>query len=181
MNSSDFIKIFEWTDDYKTNISNVDSQHLYLVKIINGISKNFYEKTLTKSEFDSAVFKLLDYTNYHFKDEEALMERYKLNADFLADHKNNHQTFLKKVHDMLDDLGSELEDDKVKNLIEFLISWLAYHILGQDQNMANQISLINDGISTEEAYEASKRIDAQKHKDLLESLGIMEVIRKINL
>lgn len=178
---SNFIKIFEWSDEYKTDINNVDSQHLYLVNIINDLSKNFYNKTLTRSKFDSIIFKLLDYSNYHFKDEEALMDRYKLNSDFIANHKQNHQKFLEKIQTMLDDLGGELDDEKIKSMIEFLISWLAYHILGQDQNMANQISLINEGIGAEEAYDASKRIDNKKHMTLLESLGILEVINKMNI
>ena len=179
MENHEFIKVFEWRDEYKTNLENIDSQHSYLIGILNDFSNSFYSKTLTKNEFDSAVFKLLDYTNYHFKNEEILMEKYKLSPEFINLHKQSHKAFLEKVYEMLDKLKDELDENLAKNMIEFLISWLVYHILGEDHSMARQINLISEGVEANTAYETSKKEGEKEHKRLLESLGMLEIVKNL--
>jgi len=44
---------------------------------------------------------------------------------------------------MVDDISLE-DPDSVRHLLDFLIHWLAYHILGTDQNMAIQVCMMID-------------------------------------
>jgi diguanylate cyclase (GGDEF)-like protein len=45
----------------------------------------------------------------------------------------------------------------VKPLLEYLINWLAYHILGSDQNMAHQMEAIQSGVSSEQAFDDEEK------------------------
>jgi len=42
--------------------------------------------------------------------------------------------------------------------VRFVTSWLTFHILGIDQNMAAQIKAIEHGKTPEQAYEAQQKI-----------------------
>ena len=61
--------------------------------------------------------------------------------------------------------------DSAKRLLEFLIHWLAYHILGEDQDMAGQLEAIQAGMSPERAYELREAERDNATEPLLKALN----------
>lgn len=177
-NSTD---IFEWGREFETGIEQVDDQHQKLVAIINRVGKAASEKTLTKKELDEVFKELVNYTSYHFADEEELMKKTGIYEISFQEHIRNHRTFLREVTNLKKDLDYEMNEDKVRNILDFLVSWLAFHILGQDQNMSRQINLINRGVSPKKAYETVMEAVDNQTAPLVKSLnGLMKVLSKRN-
>jgi len=81
-----------------------------------------------------------------------------------------HQAFLNEVL-LLHESMSEEDFESVKHLLEFLVNWLAYHILGTDQNMARQISAIQSGFSAAQAYEKEEKQRQSSTEPLLKALN----------
>lgn len=67
-----------------------------------------------------------------------------------------------------------VEVDRLGESVEFLIRWLAYHILNMDKNMVQQMNLIkSDRMSASEAYEkteTSNKSTSEPHLKALKAL-----------
>ncbi|TGL44595.1 bacteriohemerythrin [Leptospira perdikensis] len=135
--------ITNWDSKYETNISEIDSQHKKLFRLINNIEEVYDENKhhlsgKTKILID-AVSELEDYTLSHFLIEERVME---LNQyPDLEAHILQHNKFTDKILDLKNrlnqgDLHSSdgLLDVFFKDLIEFLRAWLTNHILKEDMD-----------------------------------------------
>lgn len=174
--------MFKWSDDFLTNLKEVDEQHLYLVELINSLSEKVFDEKITFSQLKVVVEKLFDYTKFHFGYEEELMQDKKLSTTFVEDHEKNHHLFIQEISNIYNDLK---DDGKIfqraKTLLNFLINWLAFHILEQDKIMAKQIELINKGKEAEAAFE---EINSQKNAQsapLVEALkGILGALAQRN-
>ncbi|XDD43110.1 bacteriohemerythrin [Leptospira sp. WS60.C2] len=142
--------IANWDVKYETKISEIDSQHKKLFRLINEIESIFEDNkdhlsTKTKSLLQ-AVSELEDYTISHFLIEERVME---LNLyPNLEAHKKQHDRFTDKILELKNRLTSDklLENDKELNqfftdLIRFLRLWLTNHILQEDMNYKPYIKL----------------------------------------
>ena len=57
-----------------------------------------------------------------------------------------------------------------KQVLKFLTNWLAYHILGVDQDMARQLAAIQTGASAKDAYLAEETNRLQSTEPLLAAL-----------
>ncbi|MBZ7978423.1 bacteriohemerythrin [Campylobacter sp. RM12654] len=173
--------IFAWNKDYETNIDNVDKQHYYLVQLINELALKLSEKNLNKNELDEAFNGILNYAKEHFSEEETLMQNVNIFSDFFQEHKLSHKMFIEQTKQLYDDVGDGTNKEAVKSLLEFLISWLAFHILGIDQNMAKQIELINQGLEAKEAYEIVVQNENKQTAPLVKALSnLLNVVVKKN-
>lgn len=173
--------LFDWTKDYETSLNEVDEQHKYLVSLTNEIAIKLSEKSLNKQELDEAFKKILDYASYHFMAEEKLMKEKNINSIFYEKHEKSHKQFVEQVQQLFLEVGDGVNKEAVRSLLEFLISWLAFHILGTDQNMAKQIDLIDKGHSPNEAYEMVEQNTNKQTEPLVKALnGLVNVVIKRN-
>ena len=173
--------IFAWNKDYETNIDNVDKQHYYLVQLINELALKLSEKNLNKNELDEAFTGILNYAKEHFSEEEMLMQNKNIYNDFFKEHVDSHKMFIEQTKQLYDDVGDGVNKEAVKSLLEFLISWLAFHILGIDQNMAKQIELIEQGLEAKEAYEIVVQNKNKQTAPLVKALNnLLNVVVKKN-
>jgi len=85
-------------------------------------------------------------------------------------HRREHQNFFQDVSLLHKEILSDTELT-AKDLFEFLINWLVYHILGSDKNMARQINKISAGNSAEEAFVAEEQERDSSTAPLLKSLN----------
>lgn len=126
-----------WTDNLNLNFVVIDSHHKKLVSMINkyGDLLSAPHKTY-KNEVGKVLKSLIDYTIYHFSEEEKIMKKY--NYTNLAEHKDIHDAFVKKLKDSLIPL---LEGDLQKGaeFYAFLCTWLLNHIAKTDKEWALQI------------------------------------------
>jgi diguanylate cyclase (GGDEF)-like protein/hemerythrin-like metal-binding protein len=147
---------FLWGKHFLTGLKEVDDQHRHLVDMINKFSDH-----LASNEMDFVKLKLIldelgQYAIYHFQEEEAMMYRVGIDSLHLEHHMIVHREFLNELKSMHGNL-SEDSFDASKNLLSFLINWLAYHILGIDQNMARQVYAIKSGVNSSDAYKNEEK------------------------
>ncbi|PJZ81064.1 bacteriohemerythrin [Leptospira meyeri] len=135
--------VTQWDSKYETNISEIDSQHKKLFRLINNIETVYDENKEHLSGKSKilvdAVSELEDYTLSHFLIEERVME---LNQyPELEAHKKQHDRFTDKILELKNRLtsGNLLSNDEELNqffgdLLNFLRAWLTNHILKEDMD-----------------------------------------------
>ncbi|MCG6139133.1 bacteriohemerythrin [Leptospira mtsangambouensis] len=135
--------VTQWDSKYETNISEIDSQHKKLFRLINNIETVYDENKEHLSGKSKilvdAVSELEDYTLSHFLIEERVME---LNQyPELEAHKKQHDRFTDKILELKKRLssGNLLSNDEELNqffgdLLKFLRAWLTNHILQEDMD-----------------------------------------------
>lgn len=157
--------VFTWNNSFVTGIDDVDEQHFYLVGLINKFANLLVQNQLSEENIELVFQELYDYTVYHFQEEELLMTNAGIAAQFLSAHIKIHQDFLEKIRTMHEQVSLK-NTATLKHLLDFLIHWLAYHILGMDQKTAKQLAAIKTGTSAEDAFQ-TYRLDADNATDTL--------------
>jgi hemerythrin len=149
---------FQWSNNFVTGLLEVDEQHHRLVDLINRFGTTLGESDSIVGQEMATVFdELADYADYHFKEEENLMQEVGLDERHCLKHRHAHTHFLEEVVRLRQELpysclaGGE-------SLLKFLTHWLAYHILGTDQAMARQIKAVRSGVSATSACEMHERL-----------------------
>lgn len=171
---------FRWGQHFVTGLLEVDDQHHRLVDIINQFSSLIAESSVHIEDMESLYKKLGDYAAYHFQEEEKLMHEVEIDARHLDRHVNMHKHFLDDVSSIYSSIS--LDDlDRAKSFLQFLTHWLAYHILGQDQDMAKQTKAIQSGLSPRDAYNKMEQERTTATAPLLEALnGLFEQVSMRN-
>ncbi|MCP4993407.1 MAG: GGDEF domain-containing protein [Gammaproteobacteria bacterium] len=148
------MKAFLWDKHFVTGMVDVDDQHKILIDLINDFGGLISTgETIQKTEIDSILNKLAEYAKYHFQTEEIMMHKAKVDQRHLTQHCNAHQQFINDISMMYSQLSMD-RPASATSLMEYLVYWLAYHILGTDQSLAKQISLIEDSMDPADAYNA---------------------------
>ncbi len=161
---------FVWSEIFETDVSLVDEQHHKLVDLINQFGGLLARNQLQADDILAVLKELLDYAEYHFTEEEALMRSAQIDARHFEFHVESHTDFLLEVKTLYQSFTAE-NRDSASQLLEFLIHWLAYHILGVDQNMAKQLKSINSGQSPLDAYERGEKERDKSTEPLLAALN----------
>ena len=127
----------EWSEEYAVGIEEVDAQHQALLGMINALSANIntdQEPDVTRD----LLFKLSDYTRFHFSLEERLMDVATIDPDFVLRHRNEHTYFCGVLKDFIADFTRG--KSRISNaLLEYLLHWLLHHIMVIDNDMARQL------------------------------------------
>lgn len=127
---------FAFTDKYKTGITFVDDEHRKLFEIISDTNDLIHDQLLHDKydEIMRLLAELRDYTELHFSEEEALMER--IHYPELPSQKRAHAAFVDRLVNIDLDEMEDLDDNQqvyLLDLIQFLLNWLANHILACDK------------------------------------------------
>lgn len=161
---------FVWDENFHTGIGQVDEQHRGLVELFNELSHSlFLSSTDGTAVLEESFARLLDYTNYHFEDEERLMEQAGLDARHVTLHRETHAAFVRQVHSLWA-RRHEMRNPG-ETFIGFLTSWLGLHILGMDHSMARQMASVAKGQSAQHAYEQEMRGQGQDTLALLKMIS----------
>lgn len=129
---------FAFTDKYKTGITFVDDEHRKLFEIISDTNDLIHDQLLHDKydEIMRLLAELRDYTELHFSEEEALMER--IHYPELPSQKRAHAAFVDRLVNINLDEMEDLDDNQqvyLLDLIQFLLNWLANHILACDKKI----------------------------------------------
>ncbi|MEZ9012781.1 GGDEF domain-containing protein [Vibrio splendidus] len=171
---------FNWDNNFETGIGVVDEQHQYLVGFINHYGNLLSENTISIDDMSVALRDLTRYAEFHFKEEESLMRDCGVYELHIEEHIKVHRVFMRDIYSMQ---AFILEEDQssARQLLDFLIHWLAYHILGIDQNMARQMAAIEEGATPLEAFEAEEKQRDSSTLPLLAALkGLFEQVSERN-
>lgn len=124
----------KWDESFSVGDKSMDDQHKLLFKYVgefyDAVKK--HERTIILT---GIMEKILEYTRYHFKQEEFLMES--SGYPGLELHKKIHQNLIQSVEDFKSALShGKNVDIEVKH---FLKQWLVDHIKCADQDYAHYI------------------------------------------
>jgi two-component system NtrC family sensor kinase len=145
------IEAFVWSDRFATGIESVDTQHQQLVHLVNQVGDLMIGGGEVSEADLQALFKqLADYARFHFTDEERVMAEGGIEPQFIAEHREIHRRFTEQVVTMWQSRGTMTHP--AETLHGFLSSWLTFHILGEDQAMARELSRIATGVPPSESH-----------------------------
>lgn len=120
--------IFQWREEYRTNIAKMDEQHRALFE-----KADLFYKRLARGE-DVAVIDILNLllsaSETHFEEEEGLMRKY--GYPELEQHKAMHERFLHQVGE----IKRSRRPGKIRSGFDcsiFLRDWIIQHILTEDK------------------------------------------------
>jgi hemerythrin len=172
---------FHWDRHFVTGLDKVDEQHHHLVDVINQFGELLTRpQGATFEDIETVFGELAAYAQYHFREEESLMNEAGVDPRHQEHHRQEHLNFLQEVTQLHNTLVPE-SPDKAKPLLKFLVYWLAYHILGSDQSMAKQIDAIRSGQSAAEAFIAEERMKEGAVEPLLHALtGLFRQVSERN-
>ncbi|MGG7048264.1 MULTISPECIES: GGDEF domain-containing protein [unclassified Campylobacter] len=173
--------VFVWGKEFETNINQVDSEHRYLVEIINTLGNKLALQSTKLQDLTPIFTDLLEYAKYHFKNEETIMKNSGVDIRHAKEHLSAHKIFIKEVSQKYQNLNPENIKQEAKELLDFLVQWLTFHILGIDKNMSAQIRLIKSGYTPEKAYEEVSGVNHEQLDTLVKSFnGFFGVLMKYN-
>lgn len=176
----DVMESFKWGKEFVTGLPKVDAQHQELVSMINNFSKVIAENTSTSDNLFFIFNKLAAYAREHFDTEEKHMRQMHVDIRHIKSHVKQHAEFVTDVSSIAESINVDNSED-FRVLLEFLIHWLAYHILGTDQNMARQIAQIQAGEPPEAAYNNGEREANSSTQPLVAALsGLFAIVSKRN-
>jgi len=121
--------LIDWTDDFKTGIESVDTQHRHLVEIVNKFDEAA-KRGKGSRIMNEILSELLGYTAEHFAAEEKILE----DAGYpkLKQHRSQHRQLLQKVERLQFEFDQQGKRITVE-VREFLKYWLINHILKEDK------------------------------------------------
>lgn len=149
------LEVFQWSENFKTGYDTIDEQHQELVNLLNQLAN-----TLTFENHDNindAFVKLAEYAKYHFEEEEKIWGQYLHDDPWYQEHIQSHASFLPKVLSMQENSKNRPFEEGVEEIVMFLIRWLAFHIIDEDQRLAHIINFIKNGESIPKAKELTQK------------------------
>jgi hemerythrin-like metal-binding protein len=167
--NQNFIEIFPWNDNFNTNVHQIDEQHKQLVHILNQVANcvTFQQSFVDR---DSLIAALVDYALYHFESEERYWLGVLNDNEHVRKHKESHNQFIHRVNTLKAKAESSSEDQWLEELLSFLASWLASHILESDKHMTLIVEAVRTGMTLEQAIIWS---DEQMHGHAHETINII--------
>lgn len=163
------MKAFQWMRNFDTGFIEIDQQHRCLVDLINLLGDAVTEKATNSVNIEAIVEELVDYAQSHFREEEDLMAVVGIDMEHFVAHTSAHDGFLRDVLTLYETSKLKPKGD-FQDLLDFLVHWLVYHILGADQDMARQIRAIESGMSPREAYGAMESERSETTEALVAAL-----------
>lgn len=169
---------FQWDDDFRTGNVSIDDQHFKLVGIINDLIRISYEEAYVFIDrFEDLVVRLEAYVVTHFKSEEELMLKTGVDSRHVTEHKNMHNDFIMNVDVLVEAYKRERNKKSLDDLGEYLIRWLAYHILVMDKVMVKQVYEMEENhLTPTEAYDSTMRNVESSTEPLLRALKALFVL-----
>lgn len=130
--------VFAFTDEYRTGIALIDSEHERLFEIIRE-TRDVIDAQFLHDKYDEIIQilkELREYTIMHFQDEESYMES--IGYEGLELQSMAHTAFVNHLNEInLDDMDNN-QKEYLDELLQFLITWLTNHILKMDKKIPIQ-------------------------------------------
>lgn len=126
--------MLQWTEQFETGNSEIDSQHKTLINYINRLEEVSYATNPSRQEAEF-LLNLVDfvetYTNVHFKHEESCMARFRCPA--YQENKTAHAEFSKFFQQFKHRFKTAgCRSEVLKELHDTCRSWIKSHILRVD-------------------------------------------------
>lgn len=174
------MQVFAWNERFETGFATVDAQHRHLVGLVNRVGDLLLDSPPGGSAALDDIFReLATYAHTHFRDEERLMHEAGVATDHFQHHARTHRDFVEQLKTMW--AQRTLMDEPAEILHGFLVAWLSFHILGEDQSMARQILRIRQGKTSAEAYQLEHARGERSITALVDALKTLyKVLLRLN-
>lgn len=122
----------DWDERLDINLPQIDTQHRKLIELANGLLQAMING-MGQDVLADLADELTEYTDYHFRDEEAFME--KIGYPALEEHKEAHR---KLTDDVMNFRARILLEEEVSPnvALDFLNGWIVTHIQEADTKFA---------------------------------------------
>lgn len=142
-------EVFPWSKNMETGLDAVDRQHRKLVDLLNRLANYLiYED---EQKLADVFDELAEYAAYHFTTEEGIWDEYFGSDSWAVQHHKSHEAFLPKIVRLKEQETGKPLRDVVHKIVNFLVNWLAYHILNDDKRMALAVHAVKRGESLADA------------------------------
>jgi hemerythrin-like metal-binding protein len=126
-----------WSDDqFSVGIEQIDNEHKRLVGLLNELHRAL-EAGTGQGALGGVLEGLYQYTCYHFAHEEILFER--SNYPGYEKHFREHRGLTTKVLEIYEDFQKGSSAVLPEEILEFLKTWLAQHIMGSDREFGQYL------------------------------------------
>ena len=127
---------FVWGPRFLTGITVIDGQHQRLVELINRLGEVLIGDN--DDVLPEIVAEIRAYAGYHFRTEEGVWESADLDQEAQAHHQEKHLDYVAQLDYLQNDFSGR-PGERASLLHAYLSSWLIFHILGEDHEMARQV------------------------------------------
>ncbi|WP_162063484.1 sensor domain-containing diguanylate cyclase [Vibrio taketomensis] len=149
------IVVFPWNTNFETGIASIDQQHLQLFKLVNKLANALVHEN--RIEISEIFEQLADYASYHFTEEERVWSEYFQQDDWMLSHARTHHSFLPDILAIQKESLNSDWRDTIEKVLQFLVRWLALHILEDDKKMSLVVRELQAGLSLSEAKQIAKK------------------------
>ncbi len=132
----DSIALLKWREEYSIHVQRMDNQHIKMFEIAKSLFEALDSKK-GKEILENILNHLIQYAQFHFQEEEKLLERY-----HYSEYKHHH-----KLHNRLMNQILEFQDQFRRNdyqlevdFLDFFKSWLINHILIEDRKYGQYLN-----------------------------------------
>ncbi|MDD1643815.1 MAG: PAS domain S-box protein, partial [Methylococcaceae bacterium] len=144
------IDIFPWDDNFNTGLAKVDEQHRRLVQLLNVLASHVAFRS-DIPQWNEIFDELSDYAVYHLQTEETIWHEFFVDDISEVKHRNSHASFIEEVERLKAGQASKPKSQVVEDALDFLVRWLASHILESDRYMAYTVLAMKEGMTLNEA------------------------------
>jgi hemerythrin-like metal-binding protein len=123
-------KALIWTEALNIGVDSIDKDHQVIVALLNKVT----HRIVDDAELVEILEKLIEYTHYHFRREEAVMKA--CGYPDIKEHKKIHRKLLRKINDLANMWHHTHDHETLRELRKFLRRWLFNHILKVDAEIA---------------------------------------------
>lgn len=150
------IVVFPWNKNFETGIQTIDDQHKNLFLLVNKLANSLVHEN--RIEVAEVFGELTDYTIYHFAAEEAIWSEHLQQQDgWRQAHSKAHNSFLPDITKIKENAAINHWQDTIEHILQFLIRWLAMHILDDDKRMSLVVEELKSGVDINEAKIFAKK------------------------
>ena len=178
------LQAFRWDARFELGIAEVDAQHRRLVDMLNTLIEVVTEQRHASEDDINALLDGLEgYAQQHFSEEEALMARSQCDSRHIVAHTRQHEIFADQIRVARREyLNAGRSHDILELLAGFVTSWLSFHILGSDREMAGQIARVRAGQPAERRTHPESEHEVGATRILIEAMGrLYELMAERNL
>lgn len=123
-------EVLIWTDDLRVGVDAIDKDHQIIFSLTNAVST----ETIETDDLGAVIEEMIDYTSYHFRREEAIMEV--CGYPDLAGHKERHHELERHVQELAAEWRARGSTEILHRLKSFLRNWWSRHIVDVDTTIA---------------------------------------------
>ena len=130
-----------WNESLSVGIDDMDDQHKVLIEYIDKLTelsdRHIAGRDIDSAEVEALFARIIDYTVYHFDEEETLLQKY--DYDNFDAHKKIHEKLKAQITEMRASY-SEQGVALLPRIVLFLNGWLRGHILKTDRKYGKYIT-----------------------------------------